>query len=136
MHLVTIYDLINDLKPSIVVLDPVTDFAAVGNPAEIKSTVTRIIDFLKMKGITALFTSLVSGGEAPDQSVVGVSSLIDTCISMRTLESSGSRQRGLYVLKSRGMAHSNQICSFELTDQGIQICATDLTGRYMESITK
>jgi circadian clock protein KaiC len=132
MHLVMMYDLIKEYKPSVVILDPITDFATVGNAAEIKATVTRIIDFLKSNRITGLFVSVISGAGAADQSVVGVSSLIDAWISLRNLESNGVRHRGLFILKSRGMAHSNQIRSFELTSKGIKIGALDLAGRKVE----
>jgi circadian clock protein KaiC len=133
MHLVTMYDLIKQSKPDIVVLDPITDFFAVGSDAEVKAAITRIIDFLKTNGITSLFTSYTSKDEDYDQTVVGVSSLIDTWISLRNLENNGERHRGLFVLKSRGMAHSRQIRSFELTDSGIKIGALDLAGRQTES---
>jgi circadian clock protein KaiC len=132
MHLVTLYNQIQELKPSVVVLDPITDFATIGNMAEIKAVVTRIIDFLKSNNITGLFVSVISGGEASDQSVIGVSSLIDAWLSLRNLESNGERHRGLFVLKSRGMAHSNQIRSFELTNHGIRIGEVDLAGRRTE----
>ena len=132
MHLVAMYDLIREFKPSLVIMDPITDFSTVGNAAEIKSTVTRIVDFLKSNQITGLFVSVISGAEAADQTVVGISSLIDTWISLRNLESNGERHRGLFVLKSRGMAHSNQIRSFELTSDGIKIGDIDLAGRRIE----
>ena len=128
MHLVTIYDLIREHNPQIVVLDPITDFFVVGSIGEVKAAITRIIDFLKTKQITAFFTSYTEE-DGPNESVVGVSSLIDTWISVRNLENNGERHRGLFVLKSRGMAHSNQIRSFQLTDHGIQIGAMDLAGR-------
>ncbi|MFT3890698.1 MAG: circadian clock protein KaiC [Anaerolineales bacterium] len=121
MHLVTMYDLINEFQPSVVVLDPINDFSAVGSVAEVKSAITRIIDFLKTEQITVLFTSTTSEEESADQSIVGVSSLIDAWISLRNLEMNGERHRGLFVLKSRGMAHSNQIRSFRLTDNGIKL---------------
>jgi circadian clock protein KaiC len=127
MHLVTMHELIKQHKPDIVILDPITDFFAVGSHAEVKAAITRIIDFLKANQITALFTSYTED-DTPNESVVGVSSLIDTWISLRNLENHGERQRGLFVLKSRGMAHSNQIRSFELTDNGIKIGALDLAG--------
>jgi len=127
MHLVTMHELIKQNKPDIVVLDPITDFFAVGSHAEVKAVLTRIIDFLKANQITALFSSYTEE-DTPNESVVGVSSLIDTWISLRNLENRGERQRGLFVLKSRGMAHSNQIRSFELTDDGIKIGALDLAG--------
>jgi circadian clock protein KaiC len=129
MHLVTMYDLVKEYKPEIVVLDPITDFFAVGSKAEVKAAVTRIIDFLKMNQITAFFTSYTAEEDTPDQSIVGVSSLIDAWLSLRNLESNGERHRGLFIMKSRGMAHSNQIRSFELTDNGIKIGALDLAGR-------
>jgi circadian clock protein KaiC len=131
MHLVTMHDLIQSQKPKIVVLDPITDFFAVGSSAEVKAAITRIIDFLKTNQVTSLFISYTEEG-TPNESVVGVSSLIDTWISLRNLENHGERQRGLFILKSRGMAHSNQIRSFELTDQGIKIGALDLAGRRAE----
>lgn len=129
MHLVTMYDLIKEFKPDIVVLDPITDFFTLASQAEVKATITRIIDFLKTNGITGLFTSYTSEEDTPDQSVVGISSLIDSWLSLRNLESNGERHRGLFVMKSRGMFHSNQIRSFRLTDDGIQIGAMDHAGR-------
>jgi circadian clock protein KaiC len=129
MHLVKMYDLIKQTKPKVVVLDPITDFFAVGNSAEVKAAITRIIDFLKTNEITSLFTSYTSQDEGFDQTVVGVSSLIDTWITLRNLENNGERHRGLFILKSRGMAHSHQIRSFELTNAGIKLGALDLAGR-------
>jgi circadian clock protein KaiC len=132
MHLVTMYDLIREFKPSIVVMDPITDFSSVGGDFEIKSAVTRIIDFLKLNQVTGLFISVTAENEVADRSVVGISSLIDAWVSLRNLESNGERQRGLFILKSRGMAHSNQIRSFLLTDDGIKIGQMDLTHRRQE----
>jgi len=129
MHLVNMYDLINEYDPDVVVLDPITDFFAVGTQAEVKATITRIIDFLKTRQITGFFTSYTSEEEGADQSIVGVSSLIDAWISLRNLEINGERHRGLFILKSRGMPHSSQIRSFHLTDDGIKIGALDLAGR-------
>jgi circadian clock protein KaiC len=133
MHLVTMYDLIREHKPHVVVLDPITDFATVGSQAEVKAAVTRIIDFLKTNQITGFFTSATSEEQdVPDQSIVGISSQIDTWVSLRNLESNGERQRGLFVLKSRGMAHSHQIRSFHLTDDGIKISKMDGAGHRTE----
>ena len=129
MHLVTMYDLVKEYKPEIVVLDPITDFFSIAGDSEVKAAITRIIDFLKMNEITGLFTTYTSEGYTSDQTVVGVSSLIDTWLSLRNLENDGERHRGLFVLKSRGMAHSNQIRSFLLTDDGIKIGAMDLARR-------
>jgi circadian clock protein KaiC len=121
MHLVQIYDLVKEHKPDIVVLDPITDFFAIGSSAEVKAAVTRIIDFLKTNQVTALFNSTTSEEDAVDYSIVGISSLIDAWISLRVLERNGERRRGLFILKARGMAHSNQIRFLHLTDDGIKI---------------
>lgn len=120
-HLVAIHDITTDFSPKVVVVDPVTNFAAVGTHSEVKSMVTRLIDVFKSRQITALFTSLTSGDNAAEISEVGVSSLMDAWLLLRNLESSGERNRGLYVLKARGMAHSNQIREFLLTDHGVQL---------------
>jgi circadian clock protein KaiC len=128
MHLVTIHDLILEYKPDVVVLDPITDFFVVGSGPEVKSLVTRIIDFLKTKGITTLLTTLTSQENAVDDSMVGISSLVDTWISLRNIENNGERQRGLFILKSRGMAHSHQIRSFQLTDHGIKLGSSSQAG--------
>ena len=129
MHLVTMYDMVREFRPTIVVLDPIDDFTAIGSPREVKSAMTRIIDFLKQDQATALFTTTIADDDTSNQSILGVSSLIDTWISLRNIENNGERHRGLFILKSRGMAHSNQIRSFHLNDQGIQIGAMDLAGR-------
>jgi circadian clock protein KaiC len=135
MHLVTMYDAIKEYKPEIVVLDPITDFFAIASQAEVKATITRIIDFLKSSQITALLTSYTSEGETPDQTIVGISSLIDTWISLRNLESHGERHRGLFILKARGMPHSREIRSFLLTDDGIKIGQMDLAGRRIQEFS-
>ena len=134
MHLVTMYDLIKEKKPQVVVLDPITDFFAIGSIGEVKAALTRMIDFLKTEQITALFTSYTSEDQSADQTIVGVSSLIDTWLSLRNLESNGERHRGLFVLKSRGMAHSNEIRSFQLTAEGIKIGTMDFAGRSIRSV--
>ena len=121
MHLVIMHKLIADFKPAAVIVDPVTNFIAVGSTLEVKGLLLRLMDLLKSLQITALFTSLTSGGDPTDQTDVGVSSLVDTWILLRDLENNGERNRGLYVLKSRGMAHSNQIREFLLTGSGIQL---------------
>ncbi len=121
MHLLRIHKLISQYQPPAVVLDPITNYLAVGDQLEVKSMLIRLIDFLKSKGITAVFTSLTHGGDAMEGTVIGVSSLIDTWLLLRDIESNGERNRGLYVIKSRGMAHSNQIREFLLTSKGAQL---------------
>jgi circadian clock protein KaiC len=120
-HLTTIIKLINNFEPDIVVLDPINAFVAGDNQAEVKAMLLRLVDFLKMKRITAFFTSLTSSGENIELTDVYISSLIDTWLLLRDIEIGGERNRGLYVLKSRGMAHSNQIREFKLTDHGIDL---------------
>lgn len=120
-HLTTSIKLINEFKPDIVILDPINAFVMGENQTEVKTMLLRLVDFLKMKGITAFFTSLTTDREALEITDVYISSLIDTWLLLRDIEIGGERNRGLYVLKSRGMAHSNQIREFKLTDKGIEL---------------
>ncbi|WP_303310187.1 circadian clock protein KaiC [Hymenobacter sp. BT730] len=121
-HLVTIHKLIGEFKPDAVVIDPISNLISVGNLAEVRSMLTRLIDYLKVKGITAFFTSLVSGRNIQQEMTEeGVSSLVDTWISVRDLEGIGERNRGLSILKSRGMSHSNQVREFIVTSKGIRL---------------
>lgn len=120
-HLSTTFKLINKFKPKIVVLDPINAFVMGENQTEVKIMLLRLIDFLKMKGITAFFTNLTSSGDALEVSDSYISSLIDTWLLLRDIEIGGERNRALYVLKSRGMAHSNQIREFKLTNNGIEL---------------
>jgi circadian clock protein KaiC len=121
MHLATMQKLINDFKPQSVVLDPITNLITVGSIVEVRSMLTRLLDWLKVKQITSLYTSLTSAGSDMEQTDVGISSLMDTWLLLRDIELNGERNRGLYVLKSRGMSHSNQIREFLLTDQGVEL---------------
>jgi circadian clock protein KaiC len=120
-HLVTIHDTTAAFNPKVVVIDPITNFGSTGTYSEVKSMVTRLIDLFKSRQVTAMFTSLTSGDSNPELSEVGVSSQMDAWLLLRNLECNGERNRGLYVLKSRGMAHSNQIREFLLTDHGVQL---------------
>jgi circadian clock protein KaiC len=121
MHLVSIHDAIKTFKPKVVVFDPLTNLSEVGTEREVKSMLTRLLDFLKMQQVTAVFTSLTSGGANLDQSEVGVSSLMDTWLVVRNIESSGERNRALYILKSRGQPHSNQVREFVLSNKGLDL---------------
>ena len=121
MHLVLILKMIRDLQPQVVVLDPLSDLVAIGTPNDVKVMLARLIDSLKMDGITALFTHLTHNGREGKAGVMAISSIIDTMIQLQDIESHGERCRRLYVLKSRGMAHSRQIRDFHLTDGGIAI---------------
>jgi len=121
MHLVTMNKQINEFRPSAAIVDPVTNLISTGTAKEVESTLTRLIDFLKGHGITLFFTSLTHGNLNLERSEVGMSSLMDTWILLRDIESNGERNRGIYILKSRGMAHSNQIREFKLSDTGVHL---------------
>ncbi|MFB3905624.1 MAG: circadian clock protein KaiC [Acidobacteriota bacterium] len=123
-HLVSLHNLVEEFKPEAVVIDPVSNLTAVGDFAEIRAMLTRLIDFLKNRQVTAVFTSLTEGGGELEQSEVGISSLMDTWLLLRMVESANERNRVLYVLKSRGMAHSNQLREFLLSDHGIELLDT------------
>lgn len=120
-HLTTNIKLINKIKPQIVVLDPIDAFSMGNNRTEVKIMLLRLVDFLKMRNITAFFTSLTNAGDIKELTDMAISSLIDTWLLLRDIEIGGERNRGLYILKSRGMSHSNQIREFLLTDQGIEL---------------
>ena len=120
-HLALMIKQIGDFEPAAVVVDPVTNLTDIGSELEAKTMLVRLVDYLKSRRITALFTSLTADQHNPEQSEVGVSSLMDTWLLLRNIETNGERNRGLYVLKSRGTAHSNQIREFILTDHGAQL---------------
>jgi len=121
-HLAMKHKVINEFKPQVVILDPLNSFVIGDNEVEVKAMLVRLLDFLKSKQITGLFTSLTSSGGAIEQTDVAISSLIDTWLLLRGIEIGGERNRGLSILKSRGMAHSNQIREFLLTDHGVKLC--------------
>jgi circadian clock protein KaiC len=125
MHLVTMHKLVNEIEPQLVVVDPITSFLAASSTVETQSMVVRLIDFLKSRQITALFTSLIRGSGHEESSDAAISSLIDTWLLLRNLELGGERNRGLFILKSRGMAHSNQVREFLLTDHGVELGEVD-----------
>jgi circadian clock protein KaiC len=121
-HLVTVHKLISEFKPQSVVIDPISNLISVGSLSEVRNMLTRLIDFLKVNNITALFTALISARDGRmEMTEEGVSSLVDTWISVRDLEGIGERNRGLSILKARGMSHSNQVREFVVTDHGIQL---------------
>jgi circadian clock protein KaiC len=121
MHLLRIHKLIEEFEPEIVIIDPISNLM-MGNLNEVNSMLMRLIDFLKKKQITALFTSLTQGSQKDfEQTDVGISSLIDTWILVRDLELNGERNRCVYVLKSRGMNHSNQVREFVISSRGIRL---------------
>jgi circadian clock protein KaiC len=121
VHLALIHKVISEFEPSVVVIDPITNFLAVGDEMQTKAMLTRLLDFLKLKQITAMFTSLTSAGSDAEDSEVGVSSLMDAWLLVKNIETNGERNRGLYILKARGIAHSNQVREFLLTERGIEL---------------
>ncbi|MBM3890160.1 MAG: circadian clock protein KaiC, partial [Verrucomicrobia bacterium] len=121
MHLATTIKAVNEFNPSVVVVDPISSFTATGSEPEIKAMLIRLVDFLKVKGVTTLLVNLTSGGGAMERTDAEISSLIDTWLLLRDIELNGERNRGMYILKSRGMAHSNQIREFILTSRGVEL---------------
>jgi circadian clock protein KaiC len=121
MHLVQIHKMIAEFEPSAVIVDPISNLIDSGTQQDARSMLLRLVDFLKAKRITALFTHLTSGAAAREATDVGISSLVDTWLLLRDIELAGERNRGLYVLKSRGMPHSNQIREFLITPEGVQL---------------
>ncbi len=121
MHLVRIHKLVQKFAPSVIIIDPITNLMSSTHSNEVQAMLTRLIDFLKERQVTALFVSLTTGGNFAEQTEVGISSLIDTWLLLREMENNGERNRGLYVVKSRGMAHSNQVREFVLTGNGIKL---------------
>jgi len=119
-HLVTLHGLVERFKPFAVIVDPVSNLDSIGNEREIKAMLTRMIDFLKNRGVTSLFTALTAD-DSVNTSTAGISSLIDTWIQLRMVESANERNRLLYLLKSRGMGHSNQMREFVMTGSGIDL---------------
>lgn len=120
MHLIRMTNLIDQSNPSVVIVDPITNLINIGNRLEVKSMLARLVDYLKVKQVTALYTSLTRG-KGLERSEVEISSLMDTWILLSEIEIGGETNRGLSILKSRGMAHSNQIREFLLTDHGVDL---------------
>jgi len=121
MHLVTFHKVIDAFNPQVFVVDPISNLSAAGTASEVKSILTRLIDYLKMKKISIFLTDLTHFGGSLEHTSEEISSLIDTWLLLRDIELNGERNRGLYILKSRGMDHSNQIQEFLLTNQGIDL---------------
>jgi circadian clock protein KaiC len=116
MHLVQVTKLVREFKPKTVVIDPITNLITVGTATEVQSILNRLLDFLQVSGITAVFTGLTPSHRQDDENI---SSLVDTWINVRDIEMNGERNRGLYIMKSRGIKHSNQVREFLITDDGL-----------------
>jgi circadian clock protein KaiC len=118
-HLLAAQNLVEDFDPAVIVMDPISDLVGSGPGRSVTAMLTRQVDFLKARGVTAMFTNLAGEGQQAGDQLVA--SLIDTGLLLRTLEGNGEHNRVLSVLKSRGMAHSNQVREFLLTDRGIEL---------------
>jgi circadian clock protein KaiC len=121
MHLATMFKEIATFQPAVVIVDPITSLLAAGTDFETKGMVTRLMDFLKGSQVTSFFTSLTHGGRALEQSEIAMSSLMDSWLLLKDFEGNGERNRVLYVLKARGMSHSNQVREFLISDRGIDL---------------
>ena len=128
-HLVTMYGLVGSFKPAVVVVDPISNLTSTRD-AGLSLTLMRLIDFLKTKGVTGMFTSLTAEGDGTLSPVseVGVSSLMDTWLLLSNVASNGERTRTLQVLKSRGMKHSNQVREFVFTEAGLDLIDVYMAG--------
>jgi len=121
MHLAMIHKMVQREKPDVVVFDPIGALTQAGNPRDAHAMIVRLIDFLKMRKITAMLLNLTTSGDALEHTVVDISSIVDTWILLRDIELGGERNRAMYVLKSRGMRHSNQLREFLLTNKGVDL---------------
>jgi circadian clock protein KaiC len=121
MHLVAMYKLIKQFKPDAVILDPITNLITVGSVSEVKAMLIRLIDFLQEEQVTVMFTALTLNNIVNEQTDEGVSSLVDAWLLVRDIEHNGERNRGMYIMKSRGMKHSNQVREFIITDKGLDL---------------
>ncbi len=121
MHLATMFKEIAEFQPRVVIIDPITSLMDAGTSSECRGMVTRLVDYLKAGQVTTLFTSLTQSGHALQQSEAAMSSLMDSWLLLQDVEGNGERNRVLYVLKARGMAHSNQIREFLISDHGIDL---------------
>jgi circadian clock protein KaiC len=123
LHLLMLRKLIKEYGPTTVIMDPISNLINVGSIQEVRSMLVRLIDMLKIKNITAVLTSLSKQGDdiRPDLAEESISSLMDTWITVRDMEGAGERNRGIYIIKARGMAHSNQVREFVITGKGIQL---------------
>jgi circadian clock protein KaiC len=128
LHLLKLRKLIKDFKPTTIIIDPISNLISVGSEQEVRSMLVRLIDMLKFSNITALFTSLNKQNEnfRPDLAEESVSSLVDTWVTVRDMEGVGERNRGLFIVKSRGMGHSNQVREFIITQKGIELLDVEM----------
>jgi circadian clock protein KaiC len=121
MHLAVIHKLVDEFQPQVIIIDPISNFLQAGSLSETQMMLMRLVDFLKARELTTCMTNLISGGIQLEQKDEGISSLIDTWLLIRDIEEDGARRRGFFVLKSRGMAHSDRIHAMSLSAKGVDI---------------
>ncbi|MDY0989655.1 circadian clock protein KaiC [Flavobacterium sp. CFBP9031] len=128
LHLLTLRKLIKEFQPTTIIIDPISNLISVGSEHEVRSMLVRLIDMLKANNITAMFTSLNKQTDTvrPDLAEESVSSLVDTWITVRDMEGVGERNRGIFIIKARGMGHSNQVREFVITSKGIELLDVEL----------
>lgn len=128
LHLLTLQKIIREFKPTTVIIDPISNLITVGSEFEVRSMLVRLIDMLKVNNITALFTSLnkQSDNLRPDMAEESVSSLVDTWVTVRDMEGIGERNRGIFIIKARGMGHSNQVREFVINNNGIRLLEVEV----------
>ncbi|MES2515201.1 MAG: circadian clock protein KaiC [Bacteroidota bacterium] len=128
LHLLTLRKIIKEYNPTTVIIDPISNLISVGSPHEVRSMLVRLIDMLKLNNITSMFTSLgkESYDSRPDLAEESVSSLVDTWVTVRDIEGIGERNRGIYIIKSRGMGHSNQVREFIIRNDGLHLLDVEL----------
>jgi len=120
-HLVSIHKKVKQFRPRAVILDPISNLQTIAPPAEVKAMLMRLLDFLQNEGITVLLTALVFDNEKTTAAEEGISSLVDAWVQVRDIEGNGERNRGIYIMKSRGMSHSNQVREFVITNKGLEL---------------
>jgi len=121
MHLAQMHKAVKEFEPTVVIVDPVSNFSTSGSASDAEAMLLRLVDFLKGRGVTAMLISLTGGGKTLEATEVGLSSIVDTWLLLRDIELAGERNRGMFVLKSRGMSHSNQIREFLITKEGLRL---------------
>lgn len=128
LHLLTLRKIIRDFKPTAVIIDPISNLISVGSQHEVRSMLIRLIDMLKINNITALFTSLnrESAPSRQDLAEDSVASLVDAWVTVRDIEGIGERNRGVYIVKARGMGHSNQVREFVITGEGLKLLNVEI----------
>lgn len=137
LHFLAIKKIINDLKPSVVVLDPITNLMTEGPNSDIRSMLTRFVDFLKTQHITVMFTAAITVGSIErNPSDEGISSMVDTWMMVQDIEVDSLRTRSLSVMKSRGMEHSSDVCRFTISSKGITLIPIVSTGEESEDASK